>query len=93
MLVGAFFQGPNMNTEEIRLTAIHSVPIAIGAIYLLTGALIPFLTDQPMLERLVWAAVLGLLPGFCMIGACVRTRKGRLMCGYTPRRPEIFRFP
>jgi hypothetical protein len=26
-----------MSTEEIRLTAIQSVPIAIGAIYLLTG--------------------------------------------------------
>jgi hypothetical protein len=63
-----------MNTEEMRLAAIHSAPIAIGAIYLLTGALIPFLTDQPMPERLVWAAVLGLLPGFCMIAACARKR-------------------
>ena len=63
-----------MSTEQIRLTAIHWAQIAIGAIYLLTGALIPFLTDQPMLERLVWAAVLGLLPGFCVIGACARTR-------------------
>ena len=71
-----------MSSEKIRLTAIRGAQIAIGAIYLLTAALIPFLTDQPMLERLVWAAVLGLLPGFCMIGACVRTRKGRLMCGY-----------
>jgi hypothetical protein len=71
-----------MGTEEIRLTAIYWAQIAIGAIYLLTAALIPFLTDQPMLERLVWAAVLGLLPGLCMIAACVRTRKGRLMCGY-----------
>ena len=26
-----------MSTEEIRLSAIQSVPIAIGAIYLLTG--------------------------------------------------------
>jgi hypothetical protein len=63
-----------MNTEEIRLTAIHSVPIAIGAIYLLTGTLIPFLTGQPMLERFVWATVLGLLPGLCMIAACIRTK-------------------
>jgi hypothetical protein len=63
-----------MSTEQIRLTAIHWAQIAIGAIYLLTGALIPFLTDQPMLERLVWAAVLGLLPGLCVIAACVRTR-------------------
>jgi hypothetical protein len=63
-----------MSTEEIRLTAIQSVPIAIGVIYLLTGALIPFLTDQPMLERFVWAALLGLLPGLCVIAACVRTR-------------------
>jgi len=71
-----------MSTEEIRLTAIHWAQIAIGAIYVLTAALIPFLTDQPMLERLVWAAALGLLPGLCMIAACVRKRKGRLMCGH-----------
>jgi hypothetical protein len=63
-----------MRTEAIRLTAIRWVQIAIGAIYLLTAALIPFLTDQPMLERLAWAAVLGLLPGFCVIAACVRKR-------------------
>ena len=68
------FQGQNMSTEEIRLTAIRGAPIAIGAIYVLTAAVIPFLTDQPMPERLVWAAVLGLLPGLCMIAACVRTR-------------------
>ena len=63
-----------MSTEQIRLAAIHWAQIAIGAIYLLTAILIPFLTDQPMLEQLVWAAVLGLLPGFCVISACVRTR-------------------
>ena len=68
------FRGHDMNTEKIRLTAIHSVQIAIGVIYLLTAALVPFLTDQPMSERLVWAAVLGLLPGFCVIAAYVRTR-------------------
>ena len=32
MSVRAFFWGHNMSTEEIRLTAIQSVPIAIGAI-------------------------------------------------------------
>lgn len=74
MSVGAFFQGHTMRTEAIRLTAIRWVQIAIAAIYLLTGALVPFLTDQPMLERLAWAAVLGLLPGFCVIAAYVRTR-------------------
>jgi hypothetical protein len=63
-----------MSTEQATLTAIYWAQIAIGAIYLLTAALIPFLTDQPMLERLVWAAVLGLLPGFCVIAAGVRTR-------------------
>jgi hypothetical protein len=63
-----------MRTEEIRLSAIQSVPIAIGAIYLLTGTLIPFLTDQPMLERFVWATVFGLLPGLYMIAAYIRTR-------------------
>jgi len=63
-----------MSTEETRLTAIYWAQIAIGAIYLLTAALIPFLTDQPMPERLVWAAVLGLLPGLCIIAACIRTR-------------------
>jgi hypothetical protein len=63
-----------MSTEEIRLTTIQSVPIAIGAIYLLTGTLIPFLTDQPMLERFVWAIVFGLLPGLCIIAACVGKR-------------------
>jgi hypothetical protein len=63
-----------MSTREIRLTAIQSVPIAIGAIYLLAGTLIPFLTDQPMLERFVWVAVFGLLPGLCIIAACVRKR-------------------
>ena len=63
-----------MSTEELRLTAIHWAPVAIGTIYLLTAALIPFLTDQPLLQRLVWAVVLGLLPGFCMLAACVRTR-------------------
>ena len=74
MSVRAFFLGHNMSSEEIRLTAIQSVPIAIGAIYLLTGTLIPFLTDQPMLERFVWAIVFGLLPGLCIIAACVRKR-------------------
>ena len=68
------FQGHNMSTKEIRLTAIYWAQIAIGAIYVLTAVLIPFLTDQPMVEQLVWAAVLGLLPGFCVIAACVRTR-------------------
>ena len=63
-----------MSTEQATLAAIYWAQIAIGAIYLLTAALIPFLTDQPMLERLVWAAVLGLLPGFCVIAAGVRTR-------------------
>ena len=67
-----------MRKEELRPTAIRWAQIAIGAIYLLTGALVPFLTDQPMLERLAWAAVLGLLPGFCVIAACVRTRQGRV---------------
>jgi hypothetical protein len=66
-----------MITEKIRLTAIHSAPIAIGAIYLLTGAVIPFLTDQPMWQRLVWAAALGVLPGLCVITAHVRTSYGR----------------
>jgi hypothetical protein len=63
-----------MSSEEIRLSAIKSVPIAIGAIYLLTGTLIPFLTDQPMLVRFVWAIVFGLLPGLYIIAACIRTR-------------------
>ena len=63
-----------MSTEEVRLTVINLAQVAIGAIYLLTAALIPFLTAQPMLEKLVWTAVLGLLPGLCMIAACVRTR-------------------
>jgi hypothetical protein len=49
MSVRAFFPGHNMSTEEVRLTAIHWAQIAIGAIYLLTAALIPFLIDQPML--------------------------------------------
>jgi hypothetical protein len=75
MSVRAFFPGHNMSTEEVRLTAIHWAQIAIGAIYLLTAALIPFLIDQPMLERLVWAAVLGLLPGFCVIAACGRKKQ------------------
>jgi hypothetical protein len=74
MSVRAFFWGHNMSTEEIRLTAIQSVPIAIGAIYLLAGTLIPFLTDQPMLERFVWATVFGLLPGLCLIATCARKR-------------------
>ena len=74
MSVRAFSYGHNMSTPEIRLTAIQSVPIAIGAIYLLAGILIPFLTDQPLLQRLVWVAVFGLLPGLCMIAACVRKR-------------------
>jgi hypothetical protein len=74
MSVRALSEGHNMSTEEVRLTVINLAQIAIGAIYLLTGTLIPFLTDQPMLERLVWAAVLGLLPGLCLIAACVRTR-------------------
>jgi len=63
-----------MSTEEIRLTAIQSVPIAIGAIYILAGTMMPFLTDRPILERFVWATVFGLLPGLCMIAACVRKR-------------------
>jgi hypothetical protein len=63
-----------MSTPEIRLTLIHWVQIAIGAIYLLNVALIPFLTDQPLLQQLVWVVVLGLLPGLCMIAACVRKR-------------------
>ena len=44
-----------MRAEEIRLTAIQSIQIAIGAIYLLTGTMMPFLTDRPILERFVWA--------------------------------------
>jgi len=63
-----------MSTEEIRLSAIQSVPIAIGAIYLLTGTVMPFLTDRPILERFVWAVAFGLLPGLCIIAACVRKR-------------------
>ena len=74
MSVRALSEGHNMSLEEVRLTAIHWGQIAIGATYLLTGTLIPFLTDQPMVEWLVWPAVLGLLPGLCMIAACVRTR-------------------
>jgi hypothetical protein len=68
------FSGHNMSTEEIRLTAIQSIQIAVGAIYLLTGTMMPFLTDRPILERFVWAAVFGLLPGLCIIAACVRKR-------------------
>jgi hypothetical protein len=63
-----------MRREEIRLTAIQSIQIAIGAVYLLTGTMMPFLTDRPILERLVWAIVFGLLPGLCIIAACVRKR-------------------
>ena len=64
-----------MSTEETRLIAIHWAQIAIGAIYLLTATLIPFLTNQPALEKLVWADALGLLPGLCIIAACVRKTK------------------
>ena len=63
-----------MRTEEIRLSVIQSIQIAIGALYLLTGTMMPLLTDQPMLVRFVWAIVFGLLPGLCIIAACVRTR-------------------
>ena len=47
--VGVSFESHNMSMDEVRLTAIRWVQIAIGAIYLLTAALIPFLIDQPML--------------------------------------------
>jgi len=63
-----------MNTEETRLTAIQSIQMTIGALYLLTGTMMPFLTDRPILERFVWAIVFGLLPGLCIIAACVRNR-------------------
>ena len=56
------------------MTAIQSIQIAIGAIYLLTGTMMPFLTDRPILERFVWATAFGLLPGLCIIAACVRKR-------------------
>jgi hypothetical protein len=70
-----------MSSEETRLTAIYWAQIAIGAIYLLAGVLVLFLTDQPMLERLVWADILGLLPGLSIIAACGRTRWGRHLTG------------
>ena len=63
-----------MRTEELRLTAIQSIQIAVGAVYLLTGTMMPFLTDRPILERFVWATAFGLLPGLCIIAACVRKR-------------------
>lgn len=78
-----------MCTEAIRLTTVRWIQIAIGAIYLLTGALVPFLTDQPMLERLAWAAVLGLLPGFCVIAASVRMRQGRVQRACAAHRHTI----
>jgi hypothetical protein len=74
MSVRAISQGHNMSAEKIRLTVIHWVQIAIGAIYLLNVALIPFLTGRSILERFVWVAVFGLLPGLCIIAACVRKR-------------------
>jgi hypothetical protein len=61
MSVRALSEGHNMSLEEVRLTAIHWGQIAIGATYLLTGTLIPFLTDQPnggmaCLGRCTWSA-------------------------------------
>jgi hypothetical protein len=60
--------------EKIRLTALSAAQIAMGAIYLLTGALIPIFSDLPLLQSFVWAAVLGVLPGICIIAAYIRTR-------------------
>lgn len=72
-----------------KLKTSLTLQIAIGAIYLFTGTLIPFLTEQPMLERLVWAAVLGLLPGFCVIAAYVRTRHDRVQRARAGHRDTI----
>lgn len=64
--------GMAIKADKLRLRAIYWAQISIGMIYLLTGILIPFLlTNEPMLDRLFWAAVMGVLPGLCLIAACI----------------------
>ena len=59
---------------KIRLATIYWLQVALGVSCFVTGVLTLFLPDLPVPERLIWAAVLGLLPGLCMIGACSVTR-------------------